>query len=162
MTSIKTVDRLTTPSVVDLPGRRHRILARLRAARIDEQLALGQSPDDGGQRAARSAQLVTPRARERLAGHWEDVLTRAHRPHLPTDPRVPLPRQRILAVAPEILDLVARLRVSAPVPVRGVAMAHRLLTDGTGPLYGRVSGVALQDAIASVSRHLDPTTHLAT
>ncbi len=74
---------------------------------------------------------------------------------------MPLPRERILAAAPEILDLAARLRAPAPVPVRGVAMAHRLLTDGAGPLYRRGSASVLSDAIAAVSRHLDPATCLA-
>lgn len=162
MTSSETLGGVaTTQRIVDPPRRRHRVLARLRAGQLDAQLADGRSPDDGGQRAARSAQLVTPQARAQLADHWQDVLARAQRPHHPTDPRVPLPRERILAAAPEILDLAACLRAAAPVPVRGVAMAHRLLTDGAGPLYRRSSPVPLRDAIAAVSRHLDPATCLA-
>ena len=142
------------------PARGLRVLARLRAARLDAQLARGCSPDDGGQRAARAAWLVSPGTRRRLARHWEDVVERAADPHHPFDPRLPLPRRRVLAVAPDIHDLAARLRVAAPVPARGVALAHLLLTDGAGPLYRRGSAAVLQDAIGVACRHLDPETGL--
>jgi hypothetical protein len=151
----------TAPVFAHCPRRRHRLVARLRSARLDTQLARGYSPDDGGPRAARAAQLVSPQARRRLAAHWEDLLARAARPHRPGDPRVPLARERVLAVEPEIRALAARLRASAPLPARGVAMAQLLLTDGSGPLYARGTRAGLPDAIAVAARLLDPVTALA-
>jgi hypothetical protein len=81
-------------------------------------------------------------------------------PHSAADPWLPLPRARILAVAPDILDLATRLRVAAPLSVRGVAVAYRLLTDGSGPLYAPGSRAALQDAIGAAAQYLDPATTL--
>ena len=45
-----------------------------------------------------------------------------------------------------------------PVPARGVAMARRLLSDGTGPLYNRNRPVSSSAALRSVTVQLDPGT----
>jgi hypothetical protein len=52
--------------------------------------------------------------------------------------------------------LLSALATSLPVPARGVAMASRLLSDGTGPLYNRNCPVHLSDALAEVTAQLDP------
>jgi hypothetical protein len=49
--------------------------------------------------------------------------------------RVPIRRREVIAATPSLLGLARDLRELADAKPRGVALASRLLTDGTGPLY---------------------------
>jgi hypothetical protein len=84
------------------------------------------------------------------------VLDQARRPPRARNPHAPLCRDRIIDVAGEVRALLGALATPLPVPARGVAMAGRLLSDGTGPLYNRNCPVRLSDALAEVIAELDP------
>jgi hypothetical protein len=133
-----------------------RLLTRWRADALDAQLATGKPPEGDRHRAMRATALVAPESRRELAACWQRVLERATRTPDLIDSRVPLQRTAVLAAAENIRELIAALRVAAPVPARGVAIAHRLLRDGLGPLYNSRSRTDLRATVCAAIRHLDP------
>jgi hypothetical protein len=96
-----------------------------------------------------------------LAENWTNLVRQARTPRAVRDPRVPFNRGSVLACESLIHEMLDALLAPLPLPARGAAMASRLLSDGSGPVYdGRRSadlGVALRHAIA----HLDPSVALA-
>jgi hypothetical protein len=153
----------TTWFVAHRERRRDRLLARLRAQALDEQLARGLSPDDGRARSVRAATLVSPRTRARIARRYERVLERAYEPVRMRDPRVPIPRGRIVAAADLIREVVVSLRAQRPAPARGVAMASLLVQDGAGPLFDvRRAAPDLRQVLRGVVDGLDPLAELLT
>jgi hypothetical protein len=86
-------------------------------------------------RAAREARMVSAHARARLAGHLEDAITRADRPHGPFSAVVPVSFEAVQEARGALLDLAERLRGPRPVAPHGVRLAQQLLADGAGPLY---------------------------
>ncbi len=127
-----------------------RLLARCQAGRLDRELAEGASPEASASIAARAARLTSMEFRRGLAASLQRiVLATGEAPRaLPArpvaapkapgaahPPRVPLRRARIRRSARPLAELAARLAEPGPVPVRGVAMVTRLLSEGTGPLY---------------------------
>lgn len=137
-------------------------LTRLRGSSLDRQLATGRRPESRRLLATRALWLVSPPARLALARHWEAVLERVHRPSTSRSPHVPLRRDQILAAESDIRELLHTLEAPLPTPVRGVAMASWLLTDGAGPLYNPRSSTDLHAALREAITHLDPWTPLAT
>ncbi len=130
----------------------HRFLARCQAGRLDRELAEGASPEASASLAARATRLTSMEFRRDLAaslesivlatGEWPRALSaRAVAPKSPGaahPPRVPLRRARITQSARLLTELADRLAEPGPVPVRGVAIVTRLLSEGTGPLYREV------------------------
>jgi hypothetical protein len=133
-----------------------RPLGALFAPTLDRQLASGCPPESSALLAARAAQLVSAPKRRKLVREWQRVLDQARRPPRARNPHAPLCRDRIIDVAGEVRALLGALATPLPVPARGVAMAGRLLSDGTGPLYNRNCPVRLSDALAEVIAELDP------
>jgi hypothetical protein len=73
--------------------------------------------------------------------------------------RVPLCRDRIIAAEAEIRDLLAALPEARLESAAGVAMASRLLRDGTGPLYSRSCTTNLAVAVQNATSHIrEPAT----
>jgi len=157
MTAVVVVDGVGRRWAIVRAGLVDRLLVRWRTPALDAQLAAGRPAEDERRRAVRASALVDPATRGALAGYWQEILARAARPPRPSDARVPLVRSRVLAADAEIRRLIAALRATAPVPARGVAIASRLLSDGTGPLYNPKSALDLRLAVRSAIRHLDPT-----
>jgi hypothetical protein len=137
-----------------------RLLVRWRVRSLDAQLAAGRRAEGSRLRAIRAGLLVAPAARAGLADCWQEVLDRAVSARTVTDPRVPLLRSRVRAVDADIRRMIRALRVSAPVPARGVAIASTLLTDGTGPLYHAHSAQPLRAAVRDAIDHLNPSAEL--
>ena len=133
---------------------------RLNPARLDSDLAAGRSPEISSRHAARARRLVSPRMRDALASNWEHLLSIAHAPSGGLSHRAPIQRERVHRAEPEIRELIAALRVTGPIPARGVAIATRLLTDGRGPVYNPEGSENLTAAIAVALEHLDPATPL--
>jgi hypothetical protein len=79
--------------------------------------------------------MVSAHARARLAGHLEDAIARADRPHAPFSATVPVCLEAVHEARGALLDLAERLRGPRPVAPDGVRLAHALLVDGAGPLY---------------------------
>jgi hypothetical protein len=133
-----------------------RALARYRAFALDERLAAGSSPDGDALVAARARLLVSIARRRRLARDWGHVVRVARQPSYGSM----VCRDRVVSAEPDIRELQRSLRTQLPVPARGVAMASRLLTDATGPLYNRRNAADLGVAVRDVIRQLDPRTAL--
>ncbi len=142
-----------------MPSLTASILVRLRAPRLDADLAAGWPPEASSRHEARARQLVNPRMRHTLAGSWEDVLFMSHRPADRLSGRVPICRDRVRRAEPEIRELIAALQATGPVPARGVAMAVCLLTDGAGPIYDPKAD-HLTAAVALAVDHLNPALPL--
>lgn len=138
-----------------------RVLARVRAGSLDAQLAAAHPGPGGRLRATRAEMLVAPEWRAALADYWLALLERAQRPRTIADPRLPLPRARIIAAKGDIVQLVLALRTPQPVSARGVALAHLLLTDGRGPVYRATSRRDLQAEIHEAIDQLDPLLDFA-
>lgn len=139
-----------------------RLLTRWRADVLDAQLATGQPPEGDRHRAVRATALVAPQRRRELASCWQRVLERATGVPDLIDSRVPLQRSEVLAAADDIRAMVAALRVTGPVPARGVAIASRLLSDGLGPLYNSRGHPDLRTTVCAAIRHLDPSVEVVT
>jgi hypothetical protein len=146
-------------SLSELSGRRlhvlDRVLASWRGFSLDARLAAGASPEGDRLLAARASALVNLPRRQKLARDWGRLASLA-RGRPAASARTPLRRDRVVAAAPEILQLQESLRATLPVPVRGVAMASRLLCDATGPVYSRRSAVDLRMALQDAVRQMDP------
>jgi hypothetical protein len=123
------------PATVNADAKWIRALARIRATSLDRRLAAGESAATDRLLAARAHQIVARQGRLRLADDWEHLLTRARQPNVPRSPRLPLQSTPILAAEHHVRKLIAVIREPAHVNPRGIALAHLLLTDGTGPIY---------------------------
>jgi hypothetical protein len=155
----QTVVIATDAHLLELRDRRLRVLDRVLACwhgfSLDARLAAGASPEGDRLLAARAAVLVDLPRRQKLARDW-GRLARMAGARPPAGARIPLRRDRIAAAGPEIVQLQDSLRTALPVPVRGVAMASRLLSDAAGPVYSRRSPVDLRAALLDATRQMDP------
>jgi hypothetical protein len=115
------------------PSRAARVIARLRHASLDRELAAGADPASSPQLAARAARLAMTRERTHLAEGVERLLSATQGPQRRW--WAVAEREPVVANAAELSDLAALLRSSTPLYARGVAIVNQLLTDGTGPAY---------------------------
>ena len=132
-------------------GWRERVTARLRASRLDTELARGAAPTRAAL-ALRAQDLGERRTRERLGRSIRRILDDAQ-----TDPprsiaRVPTQRSEVLAAAWELDEIAKTLLTPGPVAASGVAQVRLLLTNGAGPLYSRDAPGGLR---AAATRALD-------
>jgi hypothetical protein len=140
----------------------HRMLARCAGGRLDRELAAGTSPEISVGLAARAMQLTSMKYRRELATNVQRILAAAGSPPAaePTIAghplRLPLSRARIRRSAAPLAALAGCLTTPGPVPVQGVAMVSRLLTDGAGPLYCAARGDDLGVMIETMTRALNP------
>jgi hypothetical protein len=142
--------RLFAPSLparLFRPGRRTRVVARLRGHSLDRALADGADPADCPLLAARAAQLTCRDARRWLADTVERFVLAAE---LPSRGRVSPARGGVRANRAQFLELAARLRDDAPLYARGMAELKLMLRDGTGPAYLDRHGEALSRQLALV------------
>jgi hypothetical protein len=134
-----------------------RPLARLLSGRLDAELAAGRPPEWSRLHAARADRLISRTFRTELAGNWDHVLGVALGDAAASGQvRAILRRSRIAEAEPRIRELINLLLGPQSLPVGGIASAHMLLTDGTGPLYSSISTTSLSDAVAEVVARLDP------
>jgi hypothetical protein len=112
------------------PALRARALAHLRRAILDQRLATKCDRHGGGQ----SAQMTPAQVQEQLATALEALLLEADNPPAKSA-EAAVCREEINVARGEIRRVVARLRDPRPVRPRGAALAQRLLSDTSGPLY---------------------------
>ena len=131
----------------------HQVLARFQAGRLDRELAEGASPEASAALAARAMRLTSLNYRRDLAASLRRIVVATGEPAAVRSvlvgapkspgaahpPRVPLRQARISQSARLLAELASRLAAPGPVPVRGVAIVTRLLSEGTGPLYREAS-----------------------
>jgi hypothetical protein len=141
----------------DTTPRRIRFLSRVHRHRLDRELAAGADPNDDPLRGERARALVGERERGVLAASLERLIADAETPPRPFSSRAPLARTAIRDSRGDLEQLVERLRASAYISPRGVAMLVRLLTDGAGPLYG--SGTTPAQLRWSLAATVDAIDH---
>ncbi len=157
------------------------LMARVRASRLDRELAGGASPDATVALALRAQTLVRAQTRRDVARGAQRVLATAMqapaaggppapgagRPRVPAAGRarvpaagraqVPICRDRVRDSAGEFGDLIRRLLAGGPVAARGVALASVLLSDGSGPLYHRATADDVRARVREALNALGPT-----
>lgn len=133
-----------------------RPLATLFGPILDRRLASGCPPESGPLMAARAERLVSVPRRRALVRGWQGVLDQALRAPRARNPHAPLRRARVIDASGEVRAMLGALSNPLPVSARGVAMASRLLSDGTGPLYNRNCPLHLSTALQEVTAQLDP------
>jgi hypothetical protein len=150
-----------------------RLMVRVRASRLDRELAAGASPDATVPLALRAQILVRARTRRGMARGAQRVLERAMRAPAADRPpssaagrlmtpagglvQVPVCRDRVRDAAEDLGDLIRRLLGGGAVGARGVALAGVLLSDGSGPLYHRSSAGDLRARVREAVDALDPS-----
>jgi hypothetical protein len=135
-------------------GLRDRLMARLRAASLDRELARGVAPESCGALTLRARTLIGPPARATLARQLRRVVSDARGGHVWLS-RISVRRPEVLDAAAELDVLADRLAAPGPVDVRGVAQVQVLLTDGTGPLYFRGATDELRARVADALSRLE-------
>jgi hypothetical protein len=126
-----------------------RVASRLRASRLDQELARGATPEEGVGLALRARTLAQPAQGERLASSLDRLRVVARHTGA-SGVAVPLDRQAVRRADPELVLLIGRLRAGT-VDVSGIAALRRLLADGTGPLYRRSPGRDLSREVAAAT-----------
>lgn len=133
-----------------------RLLAHLRAPRLDRQLADGVASWHSSTHAARALQLTSARTRKAFARSLERLVEQAEEPPTPARSAVIEPcRPQVREARPIMLTMAFRLRDSTPVDAHGMARLKLLLTDGVGPCYAPSRPDALVNELQTVSQWLD-------
>jgi hypothetical protein len=120
-----------------------RVLARLRARRLDLALAEGAPPEQNAAVALRARRLIDPSNRRSMAETLRRMLRESREDYWISHAHVPPCRARVRAASEQLDDLADALSRPGPVAVHGVAEALILLTDGSGPLYNPGSRASL-------------------
>jgi hypothetical protein len=110
-----------------------RLRIRMRASRLDRELAHGASPEGSVALAIRAQVLAQPSERVRLAGALERIVAAADASS-PARLRVPVNRRAVRAAGTELRAIIDLLR-SGPVDVRSIASIRNLVAEGNSPLY---------------------------
>jgi hypothetical protein len=111
-----------------------RVIARLRADKLDHLLAVGVPASAGSALAAHQARLMSTAEREAIARSLRHAVRDAHTGAVFSS-RIPL-NARNIAAAEELIDAITlRLHSPRPVSARGMARLRRVLSDGSGPFY---------------------------
>lgn len=140
--------------IPDRGGPWARVLARVLARSLDIQLATGRPARSSNALATRAQKITSPGGRRELARGWIKAMDSAGSRPAPPAPRSPLCRDRIAAAEWDVRGMIAVLASGRPITARGAAMASRLLTDGTGPLYNRRSAVDLAFVVREATRQM--------
>jgi hypothetical protein len=137
-------------------GVRDRLAMRLRAAKLDRELAAGISPDASVRLSLRARILGRTATRLALARRLREVIAEAEQGRALRSTRMPVCRRKVLLARYELEQLALRLTAPGVAGVEGIALALRLLTEGSGPLYARPRADDLVVAAAAARRALDP------
>ena len=133
---------------------RDRLLARIRAAALDTELAAGASPESSVVLALHAVHLNGPSQRRLLAGSLRRVAASAQ---APTKSRLKAPvcGPAVRQALPELQAVIDRLVAAGPVSVRGVARVRCLLADGTGPIYRKSAPDRLRNELRAALDVMD-------
>jgi hypothetical protein len=137
-------------------GLRHRLVARVRAARLDDDLARGVAPEASVPLLLRAQRLIAPGTRAALARDIERILRDAMSSCVWVISQVTPRRRAVLDAAEELHALAHRLVEPGPVSAGGVARVRLLLTDGRGPLYFDGAHDGLRTIASSALASLEP------
>jgi hypothetical protein len=135
---------------------RDRLVARLRAARLDDELARGVAPEASVALLLRAQTLIAPSTRAALAREIQRILRDALSGYVWVISRVTPRRREVLDAAEELEALAHRLVEPGPVSADGVARVRLLLTDGCGPLYAHGASERLRTVASAALDSLEP------
>jgi hypothetical protein len=107
---------------------------RFAAYRLDARLAAGEDPSTEAALARRSAQLLSKRARRRIARGLERVSSESPERSL-TSAAVPFDWQAVKIARPALQQLARALRSRHSIRPQGVALSKVLLTEPCSALY---------------------------
>ena len=93
--------------------------------------------------------------RRRIATGIEHALERAEQPATSISPQIAVRREAVEEARGELLEIVERLRMPAPIHEEGLRLAHTIVTDGTGPLYSPAPDGTMRDLANRTLRALD-------
>jgi len=139
-------------------GWRARVTARLRANRLDTELARGAAPTRAAL-ALRAQDLGELRIRDRLGRSVRRILDDARTERRRSIAMVSTQRSEVLAAAWELDRIAEKLLTPGPVAASGVAQVRLLLIDGAGPLYTRDGPLGLRAAATRALDALQPAFH---
>jgi len=140
----------------DRPPLSVRLLARVRAHGLDRRLADGAAPYASLLLARRAAVIVGRPVRVELADDLERILMLARTGEPRRLGAVPVRRHEVLVAAEPMRRLIGALRGPGPLAPRGVAIARRLIHDGTTPMYALAPRGAVARAVNDALAHADP------
>ena len=124
------VSRHSKPTLED------RLIARMLAPWLDEELARGMGASLSEAHTARAEQLARTRARRAVAHKLDKLVDRAQNPRLLSRiALIPPCREQVHDAMPLIVAIRSRLLSGEPLPARGVARLKTLLSDRSGPCY---------------------------
>jgi hypothetical protein len=144
----------TTPFNSPDSRMRYRILSALCSGYLDRQLASGVPPGWSRSLTARAEYVTSTRYLRRLADNWEHLLQLSGQSGTTCVAHVSVCRDRVVATAAEILDMVAALPEARLESAAGVAAASLILGDGTGPLYYRGCTTDLAEAVQDATSQI--------
>jgi hypothetical protein len=113
-------------------------------AELDRELAAGADPNRGLALRARARLLIAQRAG--VASTLQRYLAEAEKPREQRWAPVPVRWDAVVSAAPQLQELARRLREHEPISPQGIARTSLLLSDGTGPLYGRANQAGIWTA----------------
>ncbi|MGO4445179.1 hypothetical protein AB4Z42_17660 [Mycobacterium sp. 2YAF39] len=117
------------------PSLTARLIARVRAGRLDPLIAVGVPAPAGSALAAHEARLTSTAEREAIARSLRTALADARGRSLLFSSRIPLHTANITAAEGLIDAVTLRLHSPRSVNARGMARLRLILGDGTGPFY---------------------------
>ena len=118
------------------PTLEDRLIARMLAPWLDEELARGMGTSLSEAHAARAAQLTGERTRRTVARRLDKLVQRAQNPRPSSLIRIVPPcREQVSDAMPLILKIRSRLLSGDSLAPRGIACLKKLLSDRCGPCY---------------------------
>jgi hypothetical protein len=132
-----------------------RLRAWWRRTALTRELAAGDDPDAGAERALVARGLIGTPAQHQLADALDRVVRAAQQGRRRSGVKAPLNRPDILLAHNELAALAERLRDGGPAPVQGLAIAALLVSDGASPLYDRRAAHSVQRMAQQALDRLD-------
>ena len=137
------------------PALEDRLIARMLAPWLDEELGRGMGASLSGAHAARAEQLTGERARRRVARTLDRLVDRAQNPRPAyLSPLLPPCPEQVRDAMPLILSIRSRLLAGHPLSAQGIARLKTLLRDRSGACYASSGEGALTVALQEVSELL--------
>jgi hypothetical protein len=133
------------------PTLEDRLIARMLAPWLDEELARGLGASLSEAHTARAAQLTSEGGRRKLARRLDALVERAENPRSASliSPVSPC-REQVRDAMPLILEIRSRLLSEDPMAPRGIACLKKLLSDRCGPCYVLSAAATLTLALQEV------------
>ena len=134
---------------------RDRLQTRVRAAKLDAELAAGASPESSVLLALHAGLLCRP-SRQRLLAHSLKRIAAAGETPWGARSMAPVCVRAVRNARIELEGVIERLTDAGPVDVQGVAKVRRLVADGTGPVYRESVPYQLRNELRAALAAMEP------